>query len=390
MQYRELGKTGEKVSQIGFGLMRLPVLNGDNTKIDTKKASEMLSYGIDNGINILDTGFDYHGNCLDENGGASEPFLSEFLDMGYREKVLISSKLPLYPINKKEDLDYYFNKQLERLNTDCIDIYMLHGIKTNLWGKLMFTGYLNEFLDNLLSEGKVKHIGFSHHGDYQLFQKVMNYYDKWEVVLTQMNYLDTQYKSGKKTIDYVGDNGIGNMIMEPLRGGTLVNNIPPKVQELMNTSDNIKSPIEWGLGYLWNMPHINCVLSEMSTLEQVKTNIEIANKAKPGYFTEEDNKILKKIINEFRHSSEILCTYCNYCMPCSHGVNIPKCFHEYNESKVFDKPDKISNQYFDVITEKSRADQCKNCAQCLEECPQDIDIMTELHKVEDYFKNTKH
>ena len=178
--------------------------------------------------------------------------------------------------------------------------------------------------------------------------------------------------------------------MEPLRGGTLVNNIPPKVQELMNTSDNIKSPIEWGLGYLWNMPHINCVLSGMSTLEQVKTNIEIANKAKPGYFTEEDNKILKKIINEFRHSSEISCTYCNYCMPCSHGVNIPKCFHEYNESKVFDKPDKISNQYFDVITEKSRADQCKNCAQCLEECPQDIDIMTELHKVEDYFKNTKH
>lgn len=386
MQYRELGKTGEKVSQLGFGLMRLPVLNDDHTQIDVKKADEMLSYAIDNGVNLLDTGFAYHGKRLDENGGASEPFLSDFLDTGYREKVLISSKLPLYPIHNKDDLEFYFNKQLERLNVDCIDIYMLHGIKDGMMGKMIFKSYLGDFLDDILSDGRVKHLGFSHHASHETFQKIISYYDKWEVILTQMNYLDTEFRSSKKTVDYVGEQGIGNMIMEPLRGGTLVNNIPPKVQELMDGNDHILSPVEWGLGYLWNMPHVNCVLSGMNSLEQVKSNIEIADKIGPGYFTDEDTKTLKKIINQFRRASEIPCTYCNYCMPCPRGVNIPKCFNQYNQSKVFDSPSSVSGQYYHVIDEKNRADKCTNCAQCLDNCPQDIPISEELTKVEEHFK----
>ena len=387
LQYRELGKTGEKVSQLGFGLMRLPVLNEDNTQIDTKQAEEMLSYAIDNGVNLFDTGFAYHGKRLDEDGGASEPFLSEFLDTGYRDKVLISSKLPLYPIHNKDDLEYYFNKQLERLNIDSFDIYMLHGIKEGMMGKMMFKSYIADFLDDILADGRVKHLGFSHHADYEVFQKTLEYYDKWEVILTQMNYLDTEFRSSKKTVDYVGEQGIGNMIMEPLRGGTLVNNIPPKVKELMDNNEHIQDPVEWGLGYLWNMPHVNCVLSGMSNLEQVKSNIEIANKITPGYFTEEDNKTLKKIILQFRKASEISCTYCNYCMPCPHGVNIPKCFNEYNQAKLFDKSNKESNHYFHVINDKNRADKCVNCAQCLDTCPQDIPIVDELRKVEEHFSS---
>jgi len=382
MLYRELGKTGEKVSILGFGGMRFPTINNQPNKIDEKEASAMLKYGIDNGINIIDTAYSYHTLDFDEPG-ESEPFLGEFLSTGYREKVLISTILPSWIVEKKGDMERFLDQQLKRLQTDSIDIYLLHSLKEDYWKNLTNLDVF-EFMDTILEEGKVKHIGFSFHDELDLFLEILDSYD-WEVVLTQMNYLDEGYQSGINGVEYLSSINMGNMIMEPLRGGKLVENIPPEVQSLWDRAPNKRSPVQWAFQYLWDMEGVSTVFSGMSSLEQVKENVSIANNGYPNTLTQEEKTLIKEVARTNREKKDIDCTQCNYCMPCPQGVAIPTCFKEYNIAKILDNPEASSMQYLSLLNEENYASSCTECGDCVPMCPQMINIPEELKKVKELF-----
>ncbi|KZX16095.1 L-glyceraldehyde 3-phosphate reductase [Methanobrevibacter cuticularis] len=382
MLYRDLGQTGEKVSILGFGCMRFPTINGKDDQIDKEKTAKMLSYGIDNGINFIDTAYSYHGTDFNK-GGMSEPFLGEFLSTGYREKVLLSTKLPSWIVEKKEDMEYFLDQQLKRLQTDHIDLYLLHSLKEDYWKNLTSLDVF-EFMDSIQSDGRVKYIGFSFHDELELLLEILDSYD-WDVVFTQMNYLDESYQSGLNGLQYLSSIGLGNVVMEPLRGGKLVNNVPPEINELWNTAKTKRSNVEWAFKYLWDIEGVTSILSGMSTLDQVKENIALASNGYPNSLTKEEKILIKEVSMAYKEKKDIDCTLCGYCMPCPYKVDIPTCFKEYNIAKMLDNVEASSMQYFSLLNEENLASSCTDCGNCVNMCPQRINIPKELKKVKKLF-----
>jgi hypothetical protein len=381
MLYNELGKTGLEVSRLGFGTMRLPTVNS-NADIDKTEASAMLEYGIENGINIIDTAFPYHSAGIDGDGN-SERFVGEFLnENNLRDEIILQTKSPSWLIEKEIDFDHYLDIQLEKLQTDYIDIYLLHSLTVPDWTKVRDLNVL-DFLDDCLSSGKVKHVGFSSHIEIDYLIEILDEYPKWEVGLTQMNYLDEYYQSGVMGLNYLKELNVGSMIMEPLRGGRLVNNIPPKVQELWNTAETKRTPVEWALQYLWNRDDVDCVLSGMTSLEQVTENVKIAST--PDVISPNDQDLIREVARTYRSFLGNSCTRCGYCMPCPHGVDIINCLTEYNIAHMMGDPKASAMQYFTLIDDDSRADSCIDCKECLPFCTQMLDIPEELQKVYEYF-----
>ena len=381
MLYNKLGKTNLEVSRLGFGTMRLPT-TGSNDEIIESEASEMLTYGIENGINIIDTAYPYHSKTLD-GSGESETFVGEFLkENNYREDILLSTKSPSWAIEKKEDFDFYLDEQLKKLQTDYIDIYLLHSLTVPDWEKVKGLDVL-DFLDDCLTTGKVKHVGFSSHIEVDYLIEIIDEYPKWEVVMTQMNYLDEYYQSGVMGLDYLKETNIGSMIMEPLRGGRLVQNIPKEVQTLWDSADVKRTPVEWALQYLWNRDDVDCVLSGMTSPNQVKENIEIANKI--DEISENDQELIREVARTYRTFLGNNCTRCGYCMPCPHGVDIINCLTEYNIAHMLNDLKASAMQYFSLIDDDSRADSCVQCMECIPFCTQMLDIPEELVKVHEYF-----
>ncbi len=381
MLYNKLGKTNLEVSRLGFGTMRLPT-TGSNDEIIESEAIEMLTYGIENGINIIDTAYPYHSKTLD-GSGESETFVGEFLkENNYREDILLSTKSPSWAIEKKEDFDFYLDEQLKKLQTDYIDIYLLHSLTVPDWEKVKGLDVL-DFLDDCLTTGKVKHVGFSSHIEVDYLIEIIDEYPKWEVVMTQMNYLDEYYQSGVMGLDYLKETNIGSMIMEPLRGGRLVQNIPKEVQTLWDSADVKRTPVEWALQYLWNRDDVDCVLSGMTSPNQVKENIEIANKI--DEISENDQELIREVARTYRTFLGNNCTRCGYCMPCPHGVDIINCLTEYNIAHMLNDPKASAMQYFSLIDDDSRADSCVQCMECIPFCTQMLDIPEELVKVHEYF-----
>ncbi len=382
MIYNTLGKTRLKVSRLGFGTMRLPTKNS-NADIDEVEATKMLEYGIENGINIFDTAYTYHNDTLGGNGNG-EVFLGEYLkENNLRDEIILQTKSPTWYIEKKSDFELYLNEQLEKLQTDYIDIYLLHSLTASSWNKVDDLGVL-EFLDDCLSSGKVRHVGFSAHIEMDTLIGILDEYPKWEVALTQMNYLDEYYKSGAFGLNYLKRNDVGTMIMEPLRGGRLINNVPGEVKVLWEISDVERTPVEWALQYLWNRDDVDCVLSGMSSLKQVKENVKYASNE--DIISEYDQDLIKEVARQYNASSVgNECTGCGYCMPCPNGVDIVNCFKEYNIAQMMNDPKASALQYFSTIGGNSRADSCLKCEECLSLCTQDINIPNELKKVHKYF-----
>lgn len=381
MLYRELGKTKEKVSLLGFGAMRLPTTKS-NADIDKNEASEMLKYGIENGINIIDTAYSYHGSKLGDKGN-SESFIGEFLkENSYRDDVLISTKSPSWLIEKHTDFEYYFNQQLKDLKTDYVDIYLLHSLTESDWAKVHNLDVL-DFLDDCLASGRVDHIGFSSHTEIDYVIEILDEYPKWEVVLTQMNYLDEYYQSGVMGLDYFKDQNIGSMVMEPLRGGRLIQNIPQSVRDLWDLSEVKRTPLQWAFQYLFNRDDVDCVLSGMNSLKQVKENVKIASAI--DVISENDQELIREVAREYRTYIGNDCTRCGYCMPCPYGVDIINCFTEYNIAHMMNNPKASAMQYFSLIDDDARADSCIKCMECENICPQMLDIADELEKVNEYF-----
>lgn len=381
MIYNELGKSNLKVSRLGFGTMRLPTKNS-NDEIIEDEASEMLTYGIENGINIIDTAYPYHSATLDGSGN-SETFVGKFLkENSYREDILLSTKSPSWAIEKKEDFNYYLDEQLKKLQTDYIDIYLLHSLTVPDWEKVKNLDVL-DFLDDCLSSGTVKHVGFSSHIEVDYLIEILDEYPKWEVVMTQMNYLDEYYQSGIMGLDYLKEVNVGSMIMEPLRGGRLVQNIPPEIQNLWNGAEVKRTPVEWALQYLWNRNDVDCVFSGMTSLEQVKENVKIASCE--DIISENDQELIREVARTYRTFLGNSCTRCGYCMPCPHGVDIINCLTEYNIAHMMNDPKASAMQYFSLIDDDSRADSCIQCMECIPYCTQMLNIPEELQKVYEYF-----
>lgn len=381
MLYNELGKSGLEVSRLGFGTMRLPT-KGRNDQIDDKEASKMLKYGIENGINLIDTAYPYHSATLEGNGN-SEKFLGKFLkENSLRDEVYISTKSPCWEMEKHTDFDYYLNKQLDKLQTDYVDIYLLHSLTVPEWEKVNNLNVL-DFLDDALSSGKVKHVGFSSHIEVDYMIEILDEYPKWEVVLTQMNYLDEYYQSGVMGLDYLKQVNVGSMVMEPLRGGRLVENIPADVEKIWATAETKRTPVEWAFQYLWNRDDVDCVLGGMTTFEHVKQNIEIASTL--DKISEHDQEVIREVARTYRTHLGNDCTRCGYCMPCPHGVDIINCMSEYNIAHMMGNSKASAMQYFSLIDENSRADSCIECMECLPFCTQMLNIPEELKKIQKYF-----
>lgn len=379
MQNRLIKKTNDEVSPLGFGAMRLPLKNG---KVDRTKAREQIYYAIDNGINFIDTAYLY---------GDSEKFLGEVLQGEYKDKVKICTKLPSINVRKYEDMGRFLEIQLERLQRDCIDYYLVHSVDLKTFNRLTKRDLIR-FLDKAKSECKVKHVGFSYHGPKEEFESVIDAYD-WDVVMVQYNYFDENVQASMEGIEYAASKGMGIFVMEPLKGGILAGKMPKDAEEIFKKADSNKTAAQWALQWVLNNRNISCVFSGMNSMEQIDDNIAIAEKTTPLSMTFEEMETVELVKRVMRNSLKINCSTCGYCMPCPQGVNIPECLKIYNEKYLFDHRGLINTSFTDyyqyvggIMGQPGNAGLCNGCGKCLRKCPQKLDIIAELKKVKKEFE----
>jgi len=376
MQYRTLNNK-DNLSALGFGCMRFPK---KGKGFDHDEIEREIRYAIENGVNYFDTAYLYPGN--------EEAFGKALEKTGARDKIHIATKMPHYFMKTREDAEKHFKEQLSRLRTDRVDYYLMHmlpDVKT--WRALCERG-IDKWLEEKKAAGLIKRVGFSFHGSSEQFIKILHDYD-WEFAQIQYNYLDENSQAGAKGLKEAAKLGIPVIIMEPLRGGRLVNSIPEKAEEIIRTSTPGWSNAEFGLKWLWNQPEVTTVLSGMNSMDMVKENIRIASYTETGCLSESDMNTYEKVIAEIERKVKVRCTGCGYCMPCPAGVDIPGCFSAYNNSYV-DSYYVGMREYFmctAMKNERSMASQCKKCGKCEKHCPQSIHIRDELSKVRKRFEN---
>lgn len=372
---REMGKTGEKVSALGFGCMRLPTR--DDQSIDVDEATRMLRFAIDNGVDYVDTAWGYHN-------GQSEPFVGSALQDGYRDKVNLATKLPSWLIKCREDMDYYLNEQLRRLRTDVIDFYLIHALNRRYWKNLKEHDIF-EFMDSALASGRIRHIGFSFHDTLDVFKEIIDSYG-WEFCQIQYNFVDTEHQAGLEGLKYAADKGIGVAVMEPLRGGKLATNVRDDILSIWTSSGIDRTPAAWALRWVWNDPDVGVVLSGMSTMDQVRENIKTAREASPNFMSSSELAIVDRVREEYKKRIKVSCTGCSYCMPCPSGVAIPTCFDFFNDAYMFDSIEDHKKAYLRSVKKENRASLCVECGRCEELCPQNIPIIEQLKEVSSLFE----
>jgi predicted aldo/keto reductase-like oxidoreductase len=383
MQYRFMKSTNDHLSALGYGCMRFPE---KNRKIDSKRAEAQLRSAIDQGVNYLDTAFMYHF-------GESEPFLGQALSGGLRQKVKLATKLTPLSIKTETDMEGMLNSQLKRLRTDRIDYYMLQAMDEILWNRLQKFDVLR-FMDRIKADGRIVNAGFSFHGDPDTFREIVDAYD-WQFCQIQYNYLDEFNQAGTQGLEYAAAKGLGVMIMEPLRGGSLGDNLPPSVAAIFKESGLPWSPAEWALRWVWNRPEVAVVLSGMNDESHIKENIRTACDALPNSLTEEQMQIIERVKAAYNAVINIGCTSCRYCMPCPSGVNIPMCFEIYNRRKFFNENKFECMAKYALMLgglekdsfKRGFASQCTECGKCETKCPQHLKIPELLKDVQGEFEN---
>jgi len=381
MRYRNFGNTGFKPSALGFGCMRLPQLSGEENQIDEVEATRMIRYAIDQGVNYLDNAWSYHQ-------GNSEPLLGKVLQDGYREKVALATKMPSWLIEKSADFDHYFSQQLERLQTDHIDFYLLHTMNQNYWDNYLKLKVF-DWAEKKLADGQIRHLGFSFHDEFPVFETILNGYDHWDFCQIQYNYMDTDYQAGERGLRMAAERGLGVVIMEPLKGGRLAIEVPPgPVKEVFDRSQSPCTPAEWALQWLWNQPEVGLVLSGMSTMEQVGQNLASASRSGVGSLSTEDIEIVTDARNAWQGLAPVACTHCEYCLPCPSDVMIPQVFKIYNNAVMFNQQEQGRTAYKNQIPDNSQADACIECGTCETLCPQNLTIIDYLKDAHAYLKGT--
>jgi uncharacterized protein len=365
MLYREFGKTGVKVSSLGFGAMRLPTTDPkDRTQIDEPLATRMVRYAIDHGVNYIDTAYPYHS-------GESERFVGRVLQDGYREKVNLATKLPMWAIEEEGDAERILNEQLEKLQTDHIDFYLFHGLAEPRWETVKKFDLLT-WAQGAVADGRVRHLGFSFHDNVDVFKEIVDAFEGWEFCQIQYNYMDIHNQAGTEGLKYAADKGLGIVIMEPLLGGRLVE--PPQpVQDIWDSAPEVQTPVERALRWLWDQPEVSVVLSGMSTMDHVVENVALAGRYGVGNMTETDHDLIKRVRAKYEELCPIPCTKCEYCLPCAVELNIPQLFDILNRGVMYNKLEEVRERY-QRMDEEKRAAACIACHQCEEQCPQSIPI----------------
>lgn len=367
MNYRT-DRYGNQISILGYGCMRFSQTAG---RIDMKKTEKEIMAAYKAGVNYYDTAYVY---------GGSEAALGEILEKNQiRDKVYIASKLPHYLIKSRSSMDKYFNEQLKRLRTDHIDYYLMHMLTdVDTWERLKSLG-IQDWLEEKQKSGAIRQVGFSYHGNSDMFCKLVDAYD-WDFCQIQYNYMDEHSQAGKRGLLHANKKGLPVIIMEPLRGGKLVNLLPESAKRIFARYPVQHTPAQWAFRWLWNQPEVTCVLSGMNSMEMVQDNIQTACSVKEGELTARDQKMLKMVVKAINSKMKVGCTGCAYCMPCPKNVDIPGTFAAYNR--------RYSEGYFQAMMEyfmctalrktSTAASNCVECGKCEKHCPQHIEIRKEL------------
>lgn len=362
MDCRKFGKTDLMPSILGFGMMRLKK-NADGT-LNEQWAIQTLRSAIDRGLTYVDTAYAY---------GDSERVTGLCLQDGYREKVTLATKIPVNKVESEADFNRILDEELQRLQTDHIDVYLLHALNRERWEKIKKLDILS-MAEKAKAAGKIRHIGFSFHDELDVFQDILNGYDGWEFCQIQLNYLDVNYQAGMEGLRLAHEKGLAVVIMEPLRGGSLAN-VPQEVADLLP-----KSRVESALDFLWNLPEVNVVLSGMSETEQVEENLAYADNAYAGMLTDEENAAILAAGDKLRQILQIPCTGCDYCNVCPEEIAIPKIFAIANQLQLDGNWMKAEADY--KALEGHTADKCITCGACVAQCPQHIAVFEELAKIQ--------
>jgi hypothetical protein len=365
MKYRSFGKLNWRVSALGFGAMRLPIICNDAARINEPEAIKMMRYAIDHGVNYVDTAYPYHG-------GNSEALFGKALKDGYRENVKLATKMPTWLISSRQDMDKYLEEQLNRLNTD-IDFYLLHGLNKERWQKLQASDVIS-WAEKKIDEGKFRHLGFSFHDEYDVFESIIDSYDSWTLCQIQYNYADPEYQAGTRGLMYAASKGLAVVVMEPIAGGRLAIKPPKLVQDMWTESRVERTQAEWALLWIWNQPEVSVALSGMSTMEQVKENVRTASHSGINKLTREELSLISQVALKYKNAGFVGCTACRYCSPCPGGVNITEIISLYNEFYIKNMSDEVKVKYWEHITPESQAKKCVACGKCEELCPQQLPI----------------
>ncbi|MBP7176162.1 MAG: aldo/keto reductase [Thermoclostridium sp.] len=371
MEYRLFNKIGKPVSLFGIGCMRLPTIKAEGKNvIDESEAVRMIRYGIDHGVNYIDTAYPYHD-------GASELLVAKALKDGYREKVFLATKSPVWLVNEYSDLERLLDEQLRKLETDCIDFYLLHAIDKDRWNKLKAINTM-DFMEKAKKQGKIKYICFSFHDNAEAFREIIDGYD-WDMCQIQMNIMDMHEQATVEGLKYAGSKNIPVVIMEPLKGGNLANSVNDDIRAIWNQSEVNRTPVEWAFRWLYNFPQVMTILSGVSTMEQLQDNLRIFAEAKADTMDENELSLVDQVREVYHKKTVIPCTSCEYCLPCPQGVYIPGVFGLVNEAAMYDDENGPRSHYRNfIISENADASQCVECGQCEAACPQQIPIITKL------------
>lgn len=370
MQYRSMGpRVSEQVSALGFGCMRFPKTEEEPARIERVQSRRMLEYAIEHGVNYVDTAWPYHG-------GESEEFVGEVLSGGLRERVLLATKLPMWEIRERADLDRIFAKQLEKLRTDSIDFYLMHALNEERRVQIQELDIL-AWAQEQKRAGRIRYLGFSFHDEWATFPKIVEMSDGWDFCQIQYNYLNEEYQAGTKGLTLAAERGLGVVVMEPLLGGSLAN-VPEVVDLIFDEAERTRSAVEWAFDWLWDKPEVGPVLSGMSTMEQVEEDVAYASRSAVGMLTDAERALFPRVEKAFETLQPVPCTQCRYCMPCPYGVDIPGNFDIYNTYYKFADRPKALWQYNTGMPEEKRASACVRCMKCVPKCPQGIMIPDSL------------
>jgi len=357
--------------------MRLPIFGANQGKVNEVETIKLIRYAIDKGVNYIDSAFTYHD-------GNSEITVGKALAGGYRKKARIATKMPVFSVNSKVDLDNILNLQMKRLNTDYIDFYLFHSLNKTLWNKVKELNMI-EWAEKQVAKGRLGCLGFSFHDELEVFKEIIDGYDGWSLSQIQYNYLDEKYQAGKAGLKYAASKGLAVSVMEPLSGGMLAVNPPAEIQKEWKDADIERSAADWALQWVWNQPEVSVVLSGMNAMYQVTENLESANKSGPNSLSPKELELLSKTSELYRRCGYIGCTKCKYCSHCPQNIDIPTSLSFLNQYSVICKDSqtqsKIKKEYADVVPENRRASNCIRCGQCEAICPQHLPIRSLLSEV---------
>lgn len=372
MQYVPFGKLGFEVSRLGFGAMRIPMIeeNGERHP-DVQRGVELIRHAIDQGVNYVDTAYVYSGK-------QNEDMVGEALKGGYREKVKIATKLACPYVESRADMDKMLDEQLKKLNVNQIDFYLLHALNKDRWAKMKELGVFS-FLDEAVKDGRIKYPSFSFHDKYEVFEDILTSYD-WQMAQIQFNYLDINEQAGLRGLRLAGRRGVPIVVMEPLRGGALASP-PPEVKKILERYPEQHSAHDWAFRYVGHFKEVAVQLSGMSTREMVDDNLKIFDDVKIGGLSERDQRMIGRLRAAYKKRMPIPCTGCAYCVPCPKNVKIPRIFAMYNECKMFDRPERLKPSYEGFIKDQADASQCVGCGLCEKQCPQSLPIRDWLKTV---------